>query len=1022
MWEVEQELDAINNENHGILALNSLGNNLGDSHIDYVQGDILVEFKEGDLNFIVIDDGNEGNSELNGDALVKVTGGRTAYIQGNMNNYKDSTYTNRVLFSGGKAEIGYLYYLDKVQLENEAEVTIDSEKFPEFNSIQKPFYSVNDLIITENSYLTTRNSSTSIENNVTMDSGTWHAKGYVYIDEKLESRNSNILWDNYYQIGYAHKEEDNPSGTVRFQSENDTFSAMYTRYLNQVYGDVSVKGGTWSLMSRTVINGAAVFDDLILQLPVIQEGENYTDGDIPLKINGVASGDVSVVTVQADRPAGDEPMDASTWTAKKVCPQLGDNYITGYAPEGTTTDIPPQDTFILRNEDAVAQGYYLKRVTDADSEYAEDYYMWQVAKDTTLTLRPEDQTIYSGGENGDVINPEFPHPIYLMKSGGVLPENVTFKVNGTEWSDPINEYPFTVKYYDKDDNEITDDQHYGDFTARIVPVEGVDADAAIATSDGRTVKFEDGTLRIRYVSSFTDATANALTTDALEYADANKEAVKVQAENRGEAAVLLPESTTIYLNGNPNYEYPESAPYQIALLFDELLPTTQGGSNQTYVDTLTAHAKETGFDLTGMETMFRYLDLVDTNNSNAWVSSSEGCDVFWPYPAGTNQSTDFQVLHFEGLHREYSMDGTSSSLQQQIAASKVESVNFEKTDAGIWFHVGESGFSPFALAWTAKGGGENPGGSGGNRPGGGSGGGTTHYILHYESNGGTEYDDERYAKNTVVDLDKVPTREGYTFTGWYADEELTERITEIKMTSNKTVYAGWEATGVPDLLNGRDHFAYVIGYADGTVRPLDNISRAEVATIIFRLLDPEVRDEYLTTTNTFKDVNEGMWCNTAISTLARLGIVYGRSAQIFDPDASITRAEFAAICARFDDSGIEADSSFSDISGHWAEDEIERAATLGWIRGYTDGTFRPNNLITRAEAMTMINRMLQRLPEDEDDLLGDMNIWPDNQPGDWYYLAVQEATNSHDFNRKSDGVHEHWTELTADPDWKQYEE
>lgn len=305
--------------------------------------------------------------------------------------------------------------------------------------------------------------------------------------------------------------------------------------------------------------------------------------------------------------------------------------------------------------------------------------------------------------------------------------------------------------------------------------------------------------------------------------------------------------------------------------------------------------------------------------------------------------------------------------------------------------------------------------------GGGGGGGTTHYILHYESNGGTEYDDERYAKNTVVDLDKVPTREGYTFTGWYADEELTERITEIKMTSNKTVYAGWEATGVPDLLNGRDHFAYVIGYADGTVRPLDNISRAEVATIIFRLLDPDVRDEYLTTNNTFEDVNEGMWCNTAISTLARLGIVYGRTSTFFDPDASITRAEFAAICARFDNSGIEADSSFTDISGHWAEDEIERAATLGWIRGYTDGTFRPNNLITRAEAMTMINRVLQRLPEDEDDLLDDMNVWPDNQPDDWYYLAVQEATNSHDFDRKSDGVHEHWTEMTADPDWKQYE-
>lgn len=313
----------------------------------------------------------------------------------------------------------------------------------------------------------------------------------------------------------------------------------------------------------------------------------------------------------------------------------------------------------------------------------------------------------------------------------------------------------------------------------------------------------------------------------------------------------------------------------------------------------------------------------------------------------------------------------------------------------------------------------NPGGeTGGNHN---SGSTTTYVTLHYESNGGTEYADEQYRQNTLVDLDKVPTKEGYTFTGWYADAALTEPIDDIRMTSDKTVYAGWKATGIPDMLNGRDHFAYVIGYADGTVRPLEHISRAEVATIIFRLLDPKVRDENLTSTNTFEDVSEDVWYNTAISTLAKLGIVYGRTSETtFAPNASITRAEFAAICARFDHSGIQVDSNFTDISGHWAADEIERAATLGWIRGYSDGTFRPDNQITRAEAMTMINRVLQRLPENEDDLLQDMNVWPDNQPEDWYYLAVQEATNSHDFNRKGDGVHEHWIRMIADPDWKQY--
>ena len=297
---------------------------------------------------------------------------------------------------------------------------------------------------------------------------------------------------------------------------------------------------------------------------------------------------------------------------------------------------------------------------------------------------------------------------------------------------------------------------------------------------------------------------------------------------------------------------------------------------------------------------------------------------------------------------------------------------------------------------------------------------STRYTLHYESNGGTTYKDERYSSGTTVTLDKVPTREGYTFTGWYADEELTDRITSIKMTSDKTVYAGWKPTGVPDWLNGKDHFAYVIGYTDGTVRPLNNISRAEVAAIFFRLLNEDIREENLTSANTFADVNDGMWCNTAISTMAKLGVVKGRTAERFDPNAPITRAEFAAICARFDTSKRDGDSNFTDISGHWAEAEIERATSLGWIMGYKDGTFRPDNHITRAEAMTMINRVLNRLPEDEDDLLDGMNVWPDNQPSAWYYLAVQEATNSHDFTRKGD-VHERWTKLTADPDWTQYQ-
>ena len=297
---------------------------------------------------------------------------------------------------------------------------------------------------------------------------------------------------------------------------------------------------------------------------------------------------------------------------------------------------------------------------------------------------------------------------------------------------------------------------------------------------------------------------------------------------------------------------------------------------------------------------------------------------------------------------------------------------------------------------------------------------STRYTLHYESNGGTSYKDESYSSGTTVTLDKAPVRESYTFTGWYADKALTDKITNVKMTSNKTVYAGWTATNVPDMLNGDDHYAYVVGYSDGTVRPNANISRAEVATIFFRLLKEEVRDGNLTTENTFADVTDGQWHNKAISTMAKLGAVKGRNAEAFDPDAPITRAEFATICARFDKTQISTNSNFTDISGHWAEKYIERAAALGWIAGYSDGTFRPSNYITRAEAMTMINRVLCRMPQDEKDLLRTMVVWPDNKPTDWYYLAVQEATNSHEFERKG-AVNEKWTKMTSAPDWTRYQ-
>ncbi len=224
---------------------------------------------------------------------------------------------------------------------------------------------------------------------------------------------------------------------------------------------------------------------------------------------------------------------------------------------------------------------------------------------------------------------------------------------------------------------------------------------------------------------------------------------------------------------------------------------------------------------------------------------------------------------------------------------------------------------------------------------------------------------------------------------------------------------------VPTGLNGDDHFAYIVGYPDGNVNPGGNITRAEVATIFFRLLTEDVRTANSTQSNSLSDVSRGQWFNHAISTLSSMGIVKGNPDGTFDPDAPITRAEFAAIAARFDDKNTNTTSNFSDIASHWAKDEIGVAANKGWINGYPDSTFRPDQYITRAEAMTLVNRVLNRLPEKSEDLLDDMIKWPDNADASvWYYLAVQEATNSHDYSDKSDAdKYEKWTKIRDARDW-----
>ena len=219
-------------------------------------------------------------------------------------------------------------------------------------------------------------------------------------------------------------------------------------------------------------------------------------------------------------------------------------------------------------------------------------------------------------------------------------------------------------------------------------------------------------------------------------------------------------------------------------------------------------------------------------------------------------------------------------------------------------------------------------------------------------------------------------------------------------------------------LNNTDHFAYIVGYGNGEVQPQNSITRAEVAAIFFRLLEDGIRSENFTHQNDFSDVAADAWYCSSVSTLSRMGIIAGYPDGTFRPNAPITRAEFAAIATRFDNNGDKTPVSFTDIIGHWAEGEITVAANHGWVSGYGDDTFRPQNQITRAETMSLVNRVLKRLPETPADLLPDMITWTDNaDTSSWYYQPVQEATNSHYYEFKENSKHEKWTELRETRDW-----
>lgn len=301
------------------------------------------------------------------------------------------------------------------------------------------------------------------------------------------------------------------------------------------------------------------------------------------------------------------------------------------------------------------------------------------------------------------------------------------------------------------------------------------------------------------------------------------------------------------------------------------------------------------------------------------------------------------------------------------------------------------------------------------------------HTLTFDTMGGSKIAPETVRHGLTVAKPKDPVNGGYWFDGWYTDKTYrTPYNFATPLTQDTTIYAKWFLIVLPGVtvkkntpkLNTADHFAYVQGYPDGTVKPAGNITRAETAAILFRLMDDASRKTYYSTKSGFRDVASGSWYNTYVATLNNAGVITDSSNGYFRPNEAITRAELAAMLAKFSET-TSAANYFNDVSAkYWAANAIAICAKLGWITGYPDGTFRPDRNVTRAELMAMINRATGRAPKSADAFLPGMKTWIDNTSDKWYYLDVQEATNSHSYTVKGS---ETWTALTSDPNWSLYE-
>lgn len=568
-----------------------------------------------------------------------------------------------------------------------------------------------------------------------------------------------------------------------------------------------------------------------------------------------------------------------------------------------------------------------------------------------ITVVPANLTAYMGGnggyesvvdENGNVVeegSSSLPRPIFKVAG----PENValgslTFKneESGNAWklvpaSEGSSYYRFEKVQgdkevrvqYDDGDGPVTEDHFtpasecdvFKEYTVTIYS----------GNTSGDNVEAGNGGKHYTVITGAGILTVRAVNNEQDEAVTKIQESVTTPTS--GSAVAVEPEGGTTYTLNNTDVQLPADA--VPSLLFDDIIEN-EGSTDRT--DALKAKAdKKIGSESENRQYEIKYLDLVDANNGNAWITSRNGIDIYWAYPAGTSSSTEFTLLHFKGLHRDGANSGYNVS---DINSVDPEEVTIEKTANGIKFHVKSGSFSPFALVWE--------------------------------------------------------------------EAAVTPPVTPSEP-------ADPDDTGVSDLLDTENHNQYLFGYPEGTFGPDQNMTRAEVAQMFYNLLV----DKNVAITASFEDVPADAWYAKSVNTLASMGIISGVGENRFEPERSITRAEFTSMAMKFTKGALDGTNVFSDVhSGDWFYEAVVGSIQYGWIEGYEDGTFRPENRITRVEVTSIVNKMLGRFA-DREFVAGhadELNAFSDVTSTHWGYYHIVEATNSHTYTKPSTNV-ETWTEL-----------